>query len=80
MENVQLKHLAVYKCMHPLLLLPDHVQDYWQNAKERPLFMLLPPLLVFCVLCTLSIIGVVLGANKFEADARARAASAALDW
>jgi hypothetical protein len=66
--------------MHPLLLLPDHVQDYWQNAKERPLFMLLPPLLVFCVLCTLSIVGVVLGANKFEADARARAASAALDW
>lgn len=42
--------------------------------------MLLPPLLTFVVLCSLSVMGVVLGADKFEADTRARAESAALDW
>jgi hypothetical protein len=42
--------------------------------------MLLPPVLTFCVLCSLSVMGVALGADKFEADTRARAESAALDW
>lgn len=42
--------------------------------------MLVPPLLIFCLLCALSILGVVLGANKYEADTRARAESAATDW
>jgi hypothetical protein len=49
-------------------------------VRARPLFMLLPPLLTFVVLCSLSIMGVILGADKFEADTRARAESAALDW
>lgn len=48
--------------------------------RARPVFMLLPPLLTFVVLCSLSVMGVVLGADKFEADTRARAESAALDW
>ncbi len=42
--------------------------------------MLGPPVLVFCVLCALGIMGVALGADKLEADERARAESAALDW
>lgn len=42
--------------------------------------MLLPPVLVFCVLCALGIMGVALGADKLEADERARAESTALDW
>lgn len=56
------------------------MQAYWRNVKERPCFMLLPPVLVFCVLCSLSVMGVVKGADKFEADTRSRAESAALDW
>ncbi|KAI8471632.1 MAG: hypothetical protein J3K34DRAFT_416719, partial [Monoraphidium minutum] len=55
-------------------------QDYRRNVRERPLFMLLPPLLTFALLCAASVAGVVLGASDMEADTRARAASAALDW
>jgi len=57
-----------------------YMQAYWRNVKQRPCFMLLPPVLVFCVLCSLSVMGVVMGADKFEADTRSRAESAALDW
>ncbi len=56
------------------------LQAYWRNVKARPLFMLGPPVLVFCVLCALGIMGVALGADKLEADERSRAESAALDW
>lgn len=56
------------------------MQSYWRNVKQRPAFMLIPPIVIFCLLCGLSILGVVLGANKYEADTRARAESAALDW
>jgi hypothetical protein len=56
------------------------LQAYWRNVNARPLFMLLPPVLTFCVLCSLSVMGVVMGADKFEADTRSRAESAALDW
>jgi hypothetical protein len=56
------------------------MQAYWRNVKARPLFMLLPPVLTFCVLCSMSVMGVVMGADKFEADTRSRAESAALDW
>jgi hypothetical protein len=42
--------------------------------------MLLVPVLVFCVLCTLGIVGVKLGADQFEAETRARAQSVAMDW
>lgn len=55
-------------------------QAYWRNVKARPLFMLLPPVLTFCVLCALSVMGVAFGADKFEAESRSRAESAALDW
>jgi hypothetical protein len=55
-------------------------QDFLRNARERPLSVLLPPLLAFCVLCALGVLGVVLGADKYEAETRSRAASAALDW
>lgn len=42
--------------------------------------MLLVPVLVFCVLCSLGIVGVKLGADQFEAETRARAQSVAMDW
>lgn len=48
--------------------------------RARPYFTLLPPLLTFLVLCALSVAGVTLGANQYERETRARAASAALDW
>lgn len=62
-------------CCIPLML-----QAYWRNVKARPWFMLLPPVLIFCVLCALGVMGVALGADKFEAESRSRAESAALDW
>lgn len=62
------------------VLLSTVLQAYCRNVKARPLFMLLPPVLTFCVLCSLGVMGVALGADKFEADTRARAESAALDW
>jgi hypothetical protein len=49
-------------------------------VRDRPAFMLLPPLLTFLLLASASVAGVVLGADKFEADTRGRAESAALDW
>jgi hypothetical protein len=55
-------------------------QDYKRNVRERPVFMMLPPLLTFCLLCTLSVAGVILGANQFENETRSRAASASLDF
>ncbi|WIA08278.1 hypothetical protein OEZ85_007721 [Tetradesmus obliquus] len=55
-------------------------QDFWRNVKERPVFMLAMPVLTFLVLCSLSVAGVVLGANKFESDQRNAADAAALDW
>jgi len=60
--------------------LPRNRQAYKRNARERPAFMLLPPLLTFCVLCALSLAGVILGANQYESESRSRAASTALDW
>uniref|UniRef100_A0A383VFW0 Protein kinase domain-containing protein n=1 Tax=Tetradesmus obliquus TaxID=3088 RepID=A0A383VFW0_TETOB len=56
------------------------VSDYWSNVRARPAFMLLVPVLVFCVLCSLGIVGVKLGADQFEAETRARAQSVAMDW
>jgi Na+-driven multidrug efflux pump len=56
------------------------LQDYCSNVKARPAFMLLVPVLVFCVLCTLGIVGVKLGADQYEAETRARAQSVAMDW
>jgi hypothetical protein len=56
------------------------VQAYWKNVRSRPVFTLVPPVLIFCVLCALGVMGVALGADKFEADTRSRADSAALDW
>jgi hypothetical protein len=56
------------------------LQDYCRNVKARPAFMLLVPVLVFCVLCTLGIVGVKLGADQYEAETRARAQSVAMDW
>lgn len=44
------------------------------------MFMLAMPVLTFLVLCSLSVAGVVLGANKFESDQRNAADAAALDW
>jgi hypothetical protein len=55
-------------------------QDVWRNVKERPMFMLAVPVLTFLVLCSLSVAGVVLGANKYETDQRNAADAAALDW
>jgi hypothetical protein len=57
-----------------------NLQEYCRNVKARPAFMLLVPVLVFCVLCTLGIVGVKLGADQFEAETRARAQSVAMDW
>ncbi|GBF87741.1 hypothetical protein Rsub_00452 [Raphidocelis subcapitata] len=54
--------------------------DYVRNVRERPMATLVPPLLTFLLLCGLSVLGVELGANKFESDTRSQAASAALDW
>lgn len=48
--------------------------------RARPAFLLLLPALTFCILCTTGIVGVKLGADKYEADTRARAESVALDW
>lgn len=42
--------------------------------------MLLLPMLTFCVLCALSVAGVVLGADGYEAESRLSASSTALDW
>eukprot|EP00878_Enallax_costatus_P013393 GHUV01014005.1.p1 GENE.GHUV01014005.1~~GHUV01014005.1.p1 ORF type:complete len:832 (+),score=111.45 GHUV01014005.1:893-3388(+) len=42
--------------------------------------MLLLPLLTFAVLCTCGVLGVVLGANRYEQELRDRAESAAIDW
>jgi hypothetical protein len=56
------------------------LQDCWCNVKERPVFMLAVPVITFLVLCSLSVAGVVLGANKFETDQRNAADAAALDW
>jgi hypothetical protein len=38
------------------------------------------PIITFLVLCSLSVAGVVLGANKYETDQRNAADAAALDW
>jgi hypothetical protein len=56
------------------------LQDFWRNVKKRPVFMLAVPVLTFLVLCSLSVAGVVLGANKYESDERNAADAAALDW
>jgi hypothetical protein len=42
--------------------------------------MLAVPVITFLVLCSLSVAGVVLGANKYETDQRNAADAAALDW
>lgn len=65
---------------HAHLPPPPPLQSYWRNVKERPLFVLLPPVLTFIVLCSLSVAGVMLGADEFESEARSRAESAAMDW
>lgn len=56
------------------------LQDYWRNCKRRPVFMLGLPVLTFVVLCALSVLGVVLGADKYETDMRQTAESTAVDW
>lgn len=35
----------------------DAPQAWWKNVRERPVFMLLPPILTFCVLCALGVYG-----------------------
>ena len=77
-------------CNHPyspsmleprfLLLFSAATQKYWAHVKARPAFMLLLPLVTFAVLCTCGVLGVVLGANKYEQELRDRAQSAAIDW
>lgn len=63
-----------------LLARPACLQDYCRNVRARPVFMLLLPLLTFCILCTCGVLGVVLGANDYEREMRDRAQSAAVDW
>jgi hypothetical protein len=74
-----IKVLILY-CVLTVLQQTAILQSYIHNVRSRPLLTIAVPVVTFMVLCSLSIMGVILGATKLEYLERSRAESVALDW
>eukprot|EP00197_Chlamydomonas_leiostraca_P012744 CAMPEP_0202883926 /NCGR_PEP_ID=MMETSP1391-20130828/40188_1 /ASSEMBLY_ACC=CAM_ASM_000867 /TAXON_ID=1034604 /ORGANISM="Chlamydomonas leiostraca, Strain SAG 11-49" /LENGTH=288 /DNA_ID=CAMNT_0049567025 /DNA_START=44 /DNA_END=907 /DNA_ORIENTATION=- len=56
------------------------LQTYGKNVRKRPLIMLGPPIIIFCICVALGVWGVEAGAKQWERDERGRVQSTGIEW